>query len=209
MQEIFANLIIGIVGSIIAAIIFEALRAGTGWFPEPKSSQKRASEPDAIDDQRAANRRRFSRAVSNFTFYTLTFLLIYEAVSLPLMIKVLFSKEVVLLSSAKFIGSILPDVAITADAVQVKLLIWVIPLYVFSLLTVNFVAGFVAKIVNFFWVITINVWQRIQLLLFLLIAACLAIFSIWIFYPFSLQDALYNFLGVIAIAIIFLGATKR
>lgn len=209
MQDVISNLIIGIVGSLIASVIFETLRSFTGIYPEPSPPPlQNGPSGDDDGDPRRQNRERIKRMFSNLLFYTLTFFLIYEALSLPLFVKVFFSKETVLLSSAKIIGFMLPDVVVTSEVVQVKLLFFVVPLYTVSLLLVNLLTEFVAIFVNYIWKITPLVRQRIQLVLFVGIAASLAIVSIWLFFPVTLQDAIYNFLGAIAVAALFMGARR-
>jgi uncharacterized membrane protein YeaQ/YmgE (transglycosylase-associated protein family) len=201
--------ILGAIGSLIAAFIFELWRANLGWFPGPSTPPTRFREPEAEDDARGRNRKRFKMAIFNGFFYLYTFFLVYQALSLPLILRAMFSGEQIFLSDARVLGMLLPEVAITNSTFQLSLLFVAFVLYVILLFVINFVASLLAPAVDKFWPITIFVWRRLQGILFIFFAACIAVGSIWLFYPVTLKEALSNFLCVLAIGALFIAAGKR
>jgi uncharacterized membrane protein YeaQ/YmgE (transglycosylase-associated protein family) len=208
-MDAIQNIILGVIGSLIAAFIFELWRANSDWFPGPSTPPARFMEPEAEADARARNRQRFKMAIFNGFFYLYTFFLVYQALSLPPVLRVMISGKPILLSDARILGALLPDVAITNSTFQLSLLLAALVLYVVLLFVVNFIASLLAPVVDKFWAITIFVWRRLQGILFILLAACIAVGSIWLFYPVTLKEALSNFFGVLAIGALFIAAGKR
>lgn len=138
------NIILGVIGSLIAAFIFELWRANSDWLPGPSTPPVRFMEREAEADARARNRERFKMAIFNGFFYLYTFFLVYQALSLPPVLRVMLSSKSILLSDARVLGSLLPDVAITNSTFQVSLLLVAVVLYVVLLFVVNFVASLLA-----------------------------------------------------------------
>ncbi len=157
-MDAIQNIILGVIGSLIAAFIFELWRANSDWFPGPSTPPARFMEPEAKADARTRNRQRLKMAIFNGFFYLYTFFLVYQALSLPPVLRVMISGKPILLSDARILGSLLPDVAITNSTFQLSLLLAALVLYVVLLFVVNFVASLLAPVVDKFWTITIFVW---------------------------------------------------
>jgi uncharacterized membrane protein YeaQ/YmgE (transglycosylase-associated protein family) len=208
-MDVIQNIILGVIGSLIAAFIFELWRANSNWFPSPSTPPARFMKHEAETDARDQNKKRFKMAIFNGFFYLYTFFLVYQALSLPLVLRVMTSGKSILLSDARVLGALLPDVTITNSTFQLSLLLVALVLYFILLFVVNSVASLLAPAVDKFWIITIFVWRRLQSILFVFFVACIAVGSIWLFYPVTLKEALGNFLGALAIGGLFIAAGKR
>ena len=86
-------------------------------------------------------------AIVNGFFFLFTFVLIYQALALPPTLRVEFLGKPILLSDARLVGWLLPDVAITRDAVQLSFLLIAAALYVPQLFVVEFLAQLLAPAV--------------------------------------------------------------
>ncbi len=202
-MDALQNIILGVIGSLIAAFIFEVWRNNSDWFPGPSTPPVRYQKNSENSDPRRRNREKFSLAIFNGFFYFYTFFLVYQALSLPVILRAFFSKQDVYLSQARFIGEFLPDALITKDTVQATLVALTFVVYVLIYLLVNLVAGILAPVVDKFWAVNIYLWRRLQTLIFVFFAAGLAVVSIWMFYPVTLTQALANFFTVVAIGALF------
>ena len=208
-MDIVQNIVLGVIGSLIASFLFELLRGNSDWFPNPSRPPVDMQAPTPESDAREMNRRRAKMAFFNGFFFLYTFFITYQAVSLPPIVKVMLSKKELLLSDAKYIGVVLPNIAITNDIAQIGLLAVTIAVYIPLFVFITFLAQLLAPVVDKFVVINIVVWRKIQAILFVVFAALLAVLSIWLFYPLTLKDAGMNFLAVIALGMVFILAGKR
>jgi hypothetical protein len=145
----------------------------------------------------------------NVFFYLYTFYIFYLALALPPIFKATFSGTELFLSDARYIGHPLPRIPINKEIAQIQLLVFSAILYIPTLIIVNFSARALISVVDEFWPVSLQVWRKMQGLLILLISACLAIVSIWLFYALTLKDAMLNFFGVLAIGLLFILSGKR
>jgi hypothetical protein len=203
------NLIIGVIGSLIATLIVAAWNAGFNSLPKVKRRPLEGIVDDEGGDHRARNRERFKLAVLNMSFFFYTFFLLYEAISLPPILRVMMSGNEMLLSDARFIGGWLPEISITRDMAQVGLLIVVAALYPLLLGLVAFIVRSVEPLIDRFLAMTIILRRRIQVVVFALFAGAIAISSTWLFYPITLKEAAIDFSGVMLIALLFMASGKR
>ena len=208
-METLESILVGIIGSLIAAVIIELLRVKSNWFPDPSAPPPSIPRVQSDTDIREMNRQRVKLTDLNLFFYLYTFYLFYLALALPPIIRETVLNVELLLSNAKFIGEILPEVPISKDMAQPPLLIIALLLYIPALFFINFLARILAPSVDKFWRVTIPVWRKIQGILFVFFSACLAVISIWMFYPLTLKDASLNFFGLAAIGALFILAGKR
>ena len=114
----------------------------------------------------------------------------YLAIALPPILKAMIAGQDILLSDARLIGWILPDIPIGENLASASLLPIVLIIYIPLLFFVEYVAELVAPILNKFFIVTIYVWRRIQLAIFVGLSALLAIASIWMFYTVTLKEAI-------------------
>ena len=128
----------------------------------------------------------------NVVFYIVTFFMVYEAIALPVLLRSLFAKDLLLLSNARYVGGFLPDIVITGSAVQVVFVCVALALYLPSLLLVDVLAHGVARIADKFWFVDALIWRRIKVLLFCPVALAISIGSTWLFYPLTLATAAVN-----------------
>ncbi|MGY6237082.1 hypothetical protein ACW910_06065 (plasmid) [Burkholderia ambifaria] len=208
MDALF-NLLLGIIGSLIAAVIFEILRANSDWFPGPATPSRPYSPIEDEFDERARNREKFKIFIFNVFFYFSTFYLTYAAITLPIAVKAMFAKTPVFLDQAKLIGEYLPSIEFTKDVVQASLMLVALVIYFPILWIVGGLATAIHPAVDKFWRIDIYVWRRIQLFIFSGFCAALAVLTIWAFYELTLVQAATNFLAVMALGAVLALGQKR
>ncbi|HDR9499771.1 TPA: hypothetical protein QDC06_003020 [Burkholderia cepacia] len=208
MDALF-NLLLGIVGSLIAAVIFEILRANSDWFPGPAAPSRPHAPIEDEFDERARNREKFKIFTFNVLFYFSTFYLTYAAITLPITVKAMFGKTPVLLDQARLIGEYLPPIEFTKDVVQVSLMLVALVIYFPILWIVGGLATAIYPAVDKFWRVDIYVWRRIQLFIFAVFCAALAVLTIWAFYELTLAQAATNFLAVMGLGAFFTLGQKR
>lgn len=190
-EDMVESLAIGIVGSLIAASIWEAMRSQSGWTPSPTASPSPVAKarPDRPIDARANNRRRVTEFAANVFFYAFTFYLIYVVAFFPIIIKAWRFGEPILLANAREIGTWLPHVLVTSDVVQSSLVALCFAIYAPALVVMGLLANMVRPLVNCFVIITPSIWRRTQVAIVVVLAAMLAIASIWLYYSLTLTEA--------------------
>jgi len=206
--EILGTLVIGIIGSLIAAIIFESIRNNSNWMPGPSSPPKPAPI-DNEEDERALNKAKLKIAIFNGLFYFYTYFIIYISILFPPMLKAAFNKQPVFLSDAKIIGQFLPQITITTDYIQLYVVGIALVVYIPILLLVNYLSVPVSIVLKKYYKITIYMWRRIQGVFFLLAASLITIGSIWAFNDTTMNDAFFTFVGFVALAFVFFQANRK
>lgn len=191
-MEVVTTIIYGVISSLVAAFLFEVLRSNSDWFPRPYNEPS-YRKPDIVSDGRARNRAKLHLIVFNTFFYFYTFFVVYAALLLPPITKMAFSKNALYLTDARFIGEFLPQVQVASDYVQWTFVFIAFALYIPLLMLSHALTIPVASIIDKFKPMNLYRWRKIQTLLFLFFACCLAVFSIYIFNEITLKNACWMF----------------
>lgn len=209
MDTLF-NIGTNIVCGIIAAFLFELLRSNSDWFPGPRPLPipLPVSSPGP-DKVRLANKQKLNLFVYNVFFYFYTLYLVYAALVLPATIRAWFSRETLLLSQARFIGEYLPSIPIESGPLQTWGIIAAIALYIPLWLLVNLLSGPIARVLDNFVEVNIYRWRAIQTIIFALLAAAVAIGSIYIFGNGTFKDAAMSFFFFMTIGAVFTFGRQR
>ena len=208
-MNIILNLILNVLSSLTASAIFEAFRNKTGWFPAPSEPPKWAS-PKSGGDTRERNREVLTWRLFNFLFYFVTFSMLYIALLFPPLLKAIFRAAPLYLNDARFIGRLLPQVAVGSGIVQFSFVLIAFTAYVPILFFIESVSPPVARLINKYTVVNAFVWRKIQLVLFLLVASAIAVLSIWLFNQITVRDSFSIFSGfVILTALIVINGQKE
>jgi hypothetical protein len=207
-MDAMINIIYGVISGLIAAFIFEILRSRSNWFPGPSEAPAYV-ESELPSDERARNRAKLGFAMFNVFFYFYTFFIVYMALIMPPMFKTLFNENVVLLSDARFVGHLLPEIEIGSRFLQASLIPIALIVYVVLLLVVSKVSVPIASVVDKFKHVNIYRWRAIQGIVFAFFAACLAILSIYLFNETTLIDAFFTIVMFFVVALAFASGGQR
>lgn len=181
--------------NVVAAFVY----AGIVWLwqesegrtipvaPRPQPSQ---SESEVALDHRAHNRHAVERAAHKFLFYLVTFGMLYLSVTMPPLLKALFSNGEVLLSQARFIGESLPPVPVGKDYLQITFFLIAAALYLPLLALSEAISSMLCPLIDSFHPITYRIWSAVMMFVFLLFCIPVAATSIWLFYEKTFRDAL-------------------
>lgn len=194
--------------NVVAAFVY----AGIVWLWQNKGSRPPPSPPRPVPlpttgeaplDRRTRNRQTLESAAHRFLFYFVTFGVLYLSVTMPPLLKALFSKNEVLLSQARFIGESLPPVPVGKDYLQITFFLVAAVLYWPLLLLAEGVASLLYPLIDSFHPVTYRVWSAVTMLAFLLFCIPVAATSIWLFYEKSFQEAFFTVLGALFLAFVF------
>jgi len=190
--------ILSIVASLIAAFIFQFLQGDKhirfrGLPPAP---------PGPIDniammtDHREENRRRVRDFFQGCLLRFVTFYSIYICISAPLVLKAMFSHNVVVLSDARFIGLFLPEIPINGQWIQLCLVLIAIALY---LPISHLVRKSVALFESFFGFRAATAKVRFTVGCYLSTGALLAVATTYLYYQVSFIQAVSSVMFVVCL----------
>jgi len=191
-MEIFTTIVYGVISSLVAAFLFEIMRSNSEWFPRPYD-EPNYGRREVINDERARNRAKLHSFAFNTFFYCYTFFVVYAALLLPPVIKMAFHKNTLYLSDARFIGDLLPTILIASDYVQWAVVFIAFVLYIPLLMLSHALTIPIASIIDKFKPMNIYGRRKIQTVLFLLFACCLAVVSIYVFNETTFKNACWTF----------------
>ena len=186
-------LIVGIITSVIGGFLYDLLKSKSSWLPglELKNFDSEMIHTIKNQDIRAQNRAKVNLYFFNLIFYILSFFILYLSYRIPLMFKGgFFNEKVVYLNSAKFIGSYLPSIPIGKDIFQLPFIVSVLVMYIPTLYVTNLLVRPIIKILNKFYLPTIYLLRRVQLILFTLFSLLQAGVVIYLFFDKSLKESL-------------------
>ena len=110
---------------------------------------------------------------------------------MPPLFKVLFGKEEILLSSARYIGDFLPSIPIGTSYLQITFFLvaafiyW--PLLILSETIMALVFPLIDAIIN----VTQRVWNLISMIIFFLFCIPIAATSVWLYYEKTYISSIY------------------
>jgi len=188
--------------NLIAAFIY----AGIIWLWQQRGQRISHSKPEHLPqlsikpsdpDYRARNRQIAERAVHRFTFYFVTFAALYLSITMPLVFKALFSKTQVLLSDARLVGNLLPNIPIDKNYLQATFFVIAAVLYLPLIALAEFIASLLYPLIDAFHPPTERRWSASTMLIFFLFCIPVASTSVWLFYEKTFQDSLFTVLIVL------------
>jgi hypothetical protein len=142
-------------------------------------------------------------------FYLVTFMVLYFSITMPALFKAMFSKEPVLLSQARVVGSYLPPVPVGKEMLQLAFLIVAAAVYLPLLKLASFLFSLFQPIVDAVVQVTARRKVAFTMLVYLVLCIPVAATSVWLFTEKSYADALATVLAVIAVVFIFGQAQGR
>ena len=205
------NIAENIIATIICGLAVWLWRKGKRDFPPQNPPQQQPNLSQGSGDAqfiRAQNRARLADTMNGLIFYVLTFWSLYWSIVSPAIFKGIGSKTPLLLSQARFVGELLPDMPIDGSVFQGAFLIAAMILYFPVLWIAQWLANGPIAILGHY--IEMNRWNRMRVTLFFFMLLCLPIAatSIFLFYEITYQDAMSRVLGVLAIAGVIIGASS-
>lgn len=203
------SLIIGIIASLIAALIFKYFENKSNYISSlyskpPLELQYTQIESKLSNDERAENRAKLKTIFLSIFFYAHTFFIIYAGLLLPVMFQIAFKKQIIYLSDARFIGQFLPSIQISSDYIQGIFIFIALIIYIPLLLLINKISIPISSILNKFILINIHIWRAIQSLLFALFSVFIAIISFYLFNEITFKDAFITIITFITIIMLFI-----
>ena len=209
----FKNIAENIIATIICGLAVWLWRKGKRDFPPQNPPQQPPSNlsQGSSDAQfiRAQNRARLAETMKGLIFYVLTFWLLYWSIVSPAIFKGIGSKTPLLLSQARFVGELLPDMPIDGSVFQGAFLIAAMILYLPVLWIAQWLASGPIAILRHYIEMNRGNRMRVTLLFFMLLCLPIAAASIFLFYEITYQDAMSRVLGVLAIVGVFIGASSE
>lgn len=194
--------------NIVAAFIYAGLvllwkkRANKNNLPKEQiTKQKIPSSKEKIVERRAHNRQRLEAGMQTFLFYFLTFAVLYLSITLPPLFKVLFGKEEILLSNARFIGEFLPAIPIGKSYLQVTFFIAAATMFWPLLIISETIMSLIYPLIDAIYHVTQRIWGLITMIIFFFFCIPIAATSVWLFYEKSYSNSIVIVLFAILIAL--------
>lgn len=214
------SLLVGIFGSLIAAVIYDILKSSIRWLPgvlDRIIANTEVPKPENIEELYPPENQRYENITTvklhlfNILFYAITFFILYTCHRAPLLFKGgFFGNKDVYLDTARFIGQYLPNISITNEHFQKPFVISTLIMYLPTLYLANIFGVPFIVIINKFYKPTIYLWRRLQIFIFSIFALIQAGLIVYLFYEKSFRESLITpFVAAFMILAIALGNQDR
>lgn len=199
-SSIIVAWIFGIVGNLVASYVYDAFNLAPLRRPhgQEQTLQELAATPAFITNDSGhpnRNRRRVSDAIERLVIRFFSLYCLYAGFALPLMIKAMFPQREVLLSDARIIGIMLPNLVIHGAIFQLTCILFAL---VLSFPTARFALFVYNTYDRMFRPTSYNEWARLTVGAYLFVGAVLAVGTTYLYYQVSFLQAVITVLLVAA-----------
>ncbi|WP_155485733.1 hypothetical protein [Vibrio campbellii] len=180
---------------LLAAILFESLRAKTNFLPAPSSLVK-VNKPEPKDKSNVSQNSSKSAyetstkwAIFNVLYYFGTFIILYVALFFPILIKLFFVQDILLVSDARFIGQYLPEVELNNDYIQTSILVVTLVAYLPILFLTDIISSMLLKVIGYLTTPDKYMIRRIQFVIFSLLSVGISMVVVYAYFALTFKEA--------------------